>query len=69
MEQIENITWHDVKTLPTKEGWYLVTYQENNVTESYWNKKQKKWLVREMDLTLNSVIAWADMPKPYKENQ
>ena len=63
------ITWTSVKTsLPNESKWYLVTYADGTgVTEAYWNKKQKKWIVRELDTELTTVTAWANMPEPYKE--
>lgn len=61
------ITWNDVKDgLPKKSEWYLVTYGENAVGEAYYNRKQKKWLTREVDYELKSVVAWAVMPEPFK---
>ena len=65
--QEEKITWNNVKTLPSKSAWYLITYAENYVGEAYYNKQQKKWLGREVDYEFTTVIAWAEMPKPYKE--
>jgi len=50
--------------LPSKSGWYLVSYAEGTgVTDSYWNKQQKKWLTLIPDEELTTVYAWTDKPK------
>lgn len=64
MEQEVKITWHDVKTLPSKSQWTLVTFGEKGICEAYFDRKTKRFICRDEYIVPN-VIAWADMPGRY----
>lgn len=52
---------------PTKEGWYMVTLKDTGNMQShvvetdYWDDLGEFW-----DIFKDSVIAWAELPKPYE---
>lgn len=55
---------------PKKDGWYLITYEvpdgSRYVCESFYNKKRKIFIDRDEYIHLK-IVAWAEMPSPYKE--
>lgn len=64
--------WKNFETeKPRTDGWYLITYEvpdgERYVCESYYNRRRKKFIDRDEYIHLK-VVAWAEMPSPYKES-
>jgi hypothetical protein len=60
------ITWNDVKSgNPTTSRWVLVTYGSGSVTEAYYFKDKNEYTGRD-DFVLETVKAWADMPKAFE---
>jgi len=51
-----------------REGWYLVTIKDSNnmlthvVETDYWNDPGEFW-----DIYEDSVLAWTELPEPYRE--
>lgn len=63
----DKITWTNVKkSFPKKSMWVLVTYQEDAVTEAYYNARKHQFCGRD-NFTLETVKAWAEIPMPYEE--
>ena len=59
--QKTEIEWHKYPNeKPSKDGLFLITYKLGN-------KKEVAMAYLTKDINSNSLIAWADMPKPYKE--
>ena len=60
------IIWHDYSVAkPKEEGEYLITFrlgEELFVTTNYFFHNSK------FDSNLDNIIAWAELPKPYKED-
>lgn len=63
----EKIAWKTMAEEPKKEDWYLVTIKDNNnmlthvVETDYWND------YGDWDIYTDSVLAWTELPEPYKE--
>lgn len=65
------MNWIPMKKFqPMREGWYLVTIKDNNnmlthvVETDYWNDPGEFW-----DIYEDSVLAWTELPEPYREAQ
>lgn len=62
MKKVE-IVWHkypDEK--PTKDGLFLITHK-------FGNRKEVAMAYLTKDINSNNLIAWAELPKPYKEEK
>ena len=74
-EQKEVIHWHpfdwkDKSTYPKEDGWqYLITVRDSDgswVASDYW-MKGNWWESQELYENVGNVVAWAEMPDPYKK--
>ena len=67
----EKVEWHPYpKERPPKEDVYLVTMVDkiHFVAESKYSPKKKKFTYEYYgDIFDDCIIAWSEMPKPYKE--
>lgn len=55
------IEWHPYpKEKPSKDGLFLVTHR-------FGNKKEVAMAYITKDINSNNLIAWAELPEPYKE--
>ena len=65
------MNWIPMKKFqPMREGWYLVTLKDTGNTQShvvetdYWDDLGECW-----DIFKDSVLAWTELPEPYREAQ
>ena len=56
------ILWHKYpEENPPKDGLFLITHK-------FRNKKEVSMAYLTKDINSNSLIAWAELPEPYKED-
>ena len=61
MKKVE-IVWHKyLDEKPPKDGLFLITHK-------FGNKKEVAMAYLTKDINSNNLIAWAELPEPYKEN-
>ena len=62
MKKVE-IVWHKYPNeKPTKDGLFLITHK-------FGNRKEVAMAYLTKDINSNNLIAWAELPKPYKEEK
>jgi len=65
---IKKYGWHPVSEPPEKDGWYLVTLEENSCHSAEVALMQYNPLRNSGDhWAIDGVIAWMPLPEPYQE--